>query len=97
VLSGGGAELRYHDRAGDPAVRSDPQRVPGVVIEPGQDLGIGPIREWVVGEVGLPALVGLLGGEPQVGRLRPLRRVGVTNPARARYRLTVDARKELKL
>ncbi len=32
--------------------------------------------EPVVGEVGLPALVGQLGGEPEVGRARPLARLG---------------------
>lgn len=29
----------------------DPQRVAGVVIEPGQDLGISPVRERIVSEV----------------------------------------------
>jgi hypothetical protein len=40
-----------------------------VVIQPGQDLGAGSAGERVVGEVGLPALVGHLGGEPEVRRL----------------------------
>ena len=75
MLSDGGAELRDDDGAGDPAVRGDPQCVTGVVIQPGQDLGVRPVRERVMGEVGLPAFIGLLGGEPQAGRLRPLRRV----------------------
>ena len=56
-------------------VGGDRQRVAGVVIEPGQDLGAGAVGERVVGEVGLPALVRLLGFEPNVGGLRPLRRV----------------------
>ncbi len=43
-----------------------------MVIEPGQDLGAGPVRARVVGEVSLPALVRQVGGEPDVGPLRPL-------------------------
>jgi len=70
VLGYGCTELVEHDRAGDPGVGGDPQGVAGVVIEPGQDLGVGAgsavwSGESVVGEVGLPALVGLLGGEGQ--------------------------------
>ena len=34
------------------------ERVAGVVVEPGQDLDVGAVGEAVVGEVGLPALVG---------------------------------------
>jgi hypothetical protein len=75
VSGDGGAELGQHDRTGDAAVRGDPQGVPGVVIQPGQDLAAGPVGERVVGEVGLPALVRQLGGEPQVKRLRPLGRI----------------------
>jgi hypothetical protein len=74
------AELCHHGRAADPAVGGDPQRIPGVVIEPAQDLGVRPVREWVVGEVGLPALVRQLGGEPQVGGLRPLGRIRRDQP-----------------
>ena len=33
-----------HDRAGDPAVGGDGQGVAGVVVEPGQDLGVGAGR-----------------------------------------------------
>ena len=39
-----------------------------MIVEPGEDLGIGPVCEWVVGEVGLPTLVGLIGFEADVGR-----------------------------
>ena len=38
-------------------------------------------REWVAGEVGLPALVRLLGGEPEAGGLGA--RLGATSPVRA--------------
>jgi hypothetical protein len=62
-----------HDRAGDPGVGGDRQGVAGVVIEPGQDLHVGagpPVGtgQGVVGEVSLPALVGLLGSEADVKR-----------------------------
>jgi hypothetical protein len=60
-----GAEAGHDDRAGDPDVSGDPQRRPGVVIEPGQDLGAGPVRERVMGEIGLPALRGELGLKAQ--------------------------------
>ena len=64
-------------------VKRDRQGIPGVVIKPGQDLGAGPIRERVVSEAGLPALVGLLSGEPDVGGLRPLARLGDHKPGAA--------------
>ena len=57
VLRAGGAEGLQDGGAGDPGVGGDGQGVAGVVVEPGQDLGIGPAGERVVGEVGLPALV----------------------------------------
>jgi hypothetical protein len=40
-----------------------------VVIDPVEDLHVGAIGQPPVGEVGLPALVGLFGGEPDVGGL----------------------------
>ncbi len=76
VLGDRGAERLDHDRAGDRQVAGHPQGVPGVVIQPGQDLGVGAVGQRVVGEVGLPQLVRLLGDDPQVGRLRPLARLG---------------------
>ena len=75
-----GAERGEHDRAGNPPVAGQVQDQPGMVVQPGQDLGVaagaaaGP-GEPVVGEVGLPALVRQLGGEPLVGRARPLLRI----------------------
>ena len=45
-----------------------------MVVEPGQDLDVGAVGEAVVGEVGLPGLVRLLGGEADVGGLRLLLR-----------------------
>ena len=61
-----------HDGAGDLDVGGDGQGVAGVVVEPGQDLDVVTAAEAVVGEVGLPHLVGLLGGEADIGRPRPL-------------------------
>jgi hypothetical protein len=83
-----------HDGSCDSGVGGDVQGVAGVVVEPGDDLGVGARSavgsgEPVVGEVGLPGLVGLLGFEPDVGRLGSLGRVGVTVPARTRIRLIV--------
>jgi hypothetical protein len=79
VLGHGSAELGEHDRAGDPVVRGHRQRVAGVVVEPGQDLHVLPgaavAGEPVMGEVGLPGLVRLLGLEPEIGGLRFLPRL----------------------
>ncbi len=68
------AEGHQHDRPGNPGMGGDGQGVAGVVIEPGQDLGVRAVGERVVGEVGLPALVRHVCLEPDVGRLRPLGR-----------------------
>ena len=88
----GCAERREHDRAGDRAVGGHRQGVAGAVVEPREDLHIGAlldasdaaavgdvagaVLEPVVGEVGLPGLVRLLGLEPDVGALRAFGRVG---------------------
>lgn len=69
MLGAGGAEGGEHDRGGDPGVGAHVQRVAGVVVEPADDLHVGGVDQPVVGEVGLPALVGLVGLEPQVGGL----------------------------
>jgi hypothetical protein len=73
----GAAECRQDDRAGDPGMGGDRQPIAGAVVQPAQDLGVGSggavgPGEAVVGEVGLPGLVGQGGREPQVGRLGPL-------------------------
>ena len=68
------------------------KRQPGVVIEPGQDLGAGAAGQRPVGEVGLPAL-------RWAARLRTAGRrtggawpgPGMTSPARVRCRLIVAA------
>lgn len=66
MLSDGGAEGRDDSGTADVAVRGDAQQVAGVVIQPGQDLGVRPAGQRIVREVRLPALVGQLGREPQV-------------------------------
>jgi len=76
VGGNGGPELGHDSEPADPAVGGNPQRIPGVVIQPGQDLAISPVRERVVSEIGLPALVRQLSSEPQVRRLRALGRIG---------------------
>jgi hypothetical protein len=96
VGGGRGAERGQDGRAGDPDVGGERESVAGVVIEPGQDLGVLPAGERVVGEVGLPALVGLLGGEANAGDLGRFAASGVTRPWRARVRLTVAAETRIR-
>jgi hypothetical protein len=55
------------DGAGDAAVGGDGEGVAGVVIEPAQDFCVGVVGQPPVGEVGLPAFVGLFGGKADVG------------------------------
>ena len=63
-----GGEGVDDDWAGDASVGGDRQGVAGVVVEPGEDFGVGAVGEAVVGEVGLPGLVGLFSLEADVGR-----------------------------
>ena len=70
-----------HDcRPGHRLVAGDRDGVAGVVVDKAQDLHIGiggavGSGQPVVGEVGLPHLVGLFGGEPDMGRFRFLLRL----------------------
>jgi hypothetical protein len=66
MVGNGCAERREHDRAGDPGVGGDREGVTRTVVQPGQDLAVGAVGQPVVGEVGLPGLVGLIGFEPDV-------------------------------
>ena len=80
VQVSGLSEGGQHDRCGDPGVCGDVEGVAGVVVEPGDDLGVGAgaavgSGESVVGEVGLPGLVRHRGLEAQVGGLRSLARI----------------------
>ena len=74
------------DWAGDAAVGGDRERVAGVVVDPAQDLGVGAVSEAVVGEVGLPGFVGLVGLEADVGRAWRFRGSGVMSWWRRRIR-----------
>ena len=58
----------------------DGERVAGVVVEPGDDLGVGAVGEAPVGEVGLPGFVGELGLEADVGRAGSLLGFGCDEP-----------------
>lgn len=71
-------------------VGADVQSRPGVVVEPGDDLGVGSGAQAVVGEVGLPGLVGLFGLEADVGGLRPL--LGLGGDESGAFEDAVDAR-----
>ena len=79
MLGAGGPECSQHGGAGHPGVGGQRKHEPGVVIDPGQDLGIGAARERVVGEVGLPALVRQLRLEADAGDLGRLAGSGVTS------------------
>ena len=57
------------------------QQQPGVVVEPVQDLHVGAVGQRPVGDVGLPAFVGLLGGEAEVAALRAFVRLRGDEPA----------------
>ena len=61
------------DRSGDASVGGDRQGVAGMDVEPGEDFDVLAVGEAVVGEVDLPGLIRLLGGEADVGGLRALR------------------------
>lgn len=75
VCRSGFTERGEHDRPGDADVGADVQGVAGVVIKPGQDLGVPAVGQPVVGEIGLPCFVGLRCLEPDVGTLGPLARL----------------------
>ena len=89
MVGNGVAEFGKDDGAGDAHVCGDGQGVAGVVVDPAQDFGVGVISEPPVGEVGLPALIGLFGGEADVGGLGAFLRVGVMRLAAARWRWMV--------
>jgi hypothetical protein len=64
-------------------VGGDRESVAGVVVDPVQDFDVGVIGEPPVGEVGLPAFVGLFGGKPDVGGFGSLLRCGFDQPGGA--------------
>jgi hypothetical protein len=70
-------ELGQHDGSGDAPMGGDRERVAGVVVDPVEYFYVGVIGEPPVGDVGLPALVGLFGGKPDVGGFGAFVRLGV--------------------
>src|SRR5690554_5828521 len=77
---GGGAEGGGDDLGGDRVVGGDREGVAGVVVEPGEDLDVGAVGQAVVGEVGLPGLVGQGGLESDVGGFGALLRLRADQP-----------------
>jgi hypothetical protein len=77
------------DLAGDRGVGAAAQQVAGMAVKPVNDLRAGPAGGGPVGEVGLPALVGLGGLEAPAGGAGPLRGSGVTWAAACRTRRIV--------
>ena len=67
VLVAGLFEGGEHDGGGHGGVGGDVQDFAGVVIEPGDDFCVGAGGQAVVGDVGLPELVGLVGFEAVPG------------------------------
>jgi hypothetical protein len=76
-------------RAGDPRMGGDREGVAGVVIEPGQDLCVIAGGERVVGEVGLPHLVGLSAWKRTYDDRGRFVGAGVTRPWRRSVRSMV--------
>ena len=79
-------ELGQHDGAGDAPMGGGRERVAGVVVDPVEYFYVGVIGEPPVGEVGLPALVGLFGGKADVGGFGAFVRLGVDVAAARRWR-----------
>jgi hypothetical protein len=53
-----------------------------VIVDPAQNFGVVAVGEGPVGEVSLPAFVGLFGGKADVGRFRAFLRAGCDEPGR---------------
>src|SRR5918993_1958523 len=70
-------------------MRRDEQGVPGVVVQPGDDLAVRAGAQPVAGDLRLPGLIGHLGPKTQLRGPRPLPGSGVTVPARDRIRWIV--------
>ena len=76
-----GGSMRRRRRALKVTRASDRDGEAGVVIEMVEDLDVGAVGEGPVGGVELPAFVGLVGFEADVGALGPLVRLGGDEPA----------------
>jgi hypothetical protein len=69
-------ECGDHAGAGDAVEDGGAEKVAGVIIEPVEYLDVAAVGQVPVGEVRLPALVGLGCLEAVVGAARPLLRLG---------------------
>jgi hypothetical protein len=67
VLLGDSEEHGGDDVSGDRGVGGAAEQVAGVVVEPVEHFDVGAVGQAPVGEVGLPAFVGLSCGEAVVG------------------------------
>jgi hypothetical protein len=70
----------HHTIAGHGLMGSAGEQEAGVVIEPVEDLHLGPVSQPPVDEVRLPHLIGLGHLEPRIGRSRPLARLRADQP-----------------
>ncbi len=77
MVFNGFAEVGEDDGAGDAAVGGDGEGVAGVVVDEVEDFDVGSISEPPVGEVVLPAFIGLLGRVADVGCWGPCVGLGI--------------------
>ena len=77
MCGNGFAEFFEHYRSGDAVVCGDGDGVAGVIVDPVEDFDVGAVGEPPVRAVGLPAFVGLFGGEADVGGLRSFLRLWI--------------------
>jgi hypothetical protein len=75
-----GQEGGDHGLAGDPSIGAAGEQVTGMVIKPVDDLHAGAVSELPVGEVRLPAFVGLVGLEAPIGACGSLLRLRADQP-----------------
>lgn len=68
VAGEGGGEVGDDGAGGEDLPGGGADQQPGVVVDDIEDLGVGVAGQWPVGDVGLPAFVGLIGFEPSPGR-----------------------------
>ncbi|MDF2745952.1 MAG: hypothetical protein K0S98_236 [Propionibacteriaceae bacterium] len=80
IDAGSGQEGSDHGLASDPSTREASKQVAGVVVEPVDDLHAGAVGYLPVGEIRLPALVGLVGLESTIGAFGSLLRFRADQP-----------------
>ena len=90
VFGGAGQERGHDGGDGERFEGGAGEQVAGVVIEEVQDLGVGSVGQGPVGEVGLPAFVGLVGFEAVQGGFGRFFGSGLIMPAVCRMRRIVE-------